>query len=75
MPPLCRFLRWKGFYGRDWVGAEGLLEQLTRNEVPFTCLMTCQPWGPDDQAVAPEACGPDRLCHDPSPLQPMRTET
>lgn len=70
-PPLCRFLRWKGFYGRDWDGAAGLAEQLGRNEVQFSCLKTCQPWGPDDSPVAPEACDPLRACFTPSPIQPV----
>ncbi len=56
----CRFLRWKGFYA-DPTSDEVTLDFL-KNEVPYSCLKTCQPWGPDDQVVAPESCVEERGC-------------
>ena len=56
----CRFLRWKGFYA-DPTPDEVTLDFL-KNEVPYSCLKTCQPWGPDDHVVAPEACVEERSC-------------
>ena len=35
---------------------------LQREQVPFSCLRTCQAWGPDDDIVAPERCSADRPC-------------
>lgn len=70
---LCRFMRWKSFYGQDWNSEAELLEVLNRNEVPYYCLQTSQPWGPDDDAAVPERCGRHRTCFEPSPLFPEPT--
>jgi len=67
---LCRFLRWKGFYGKDWVGAEGLAEALRADEVQYSCLKTCEPWGPDDGVATPGTCGGHRSCYRLSPITP-----
>lgn len=68
MPSLCRFLRWKNFYARDWRGPEGLAAELTTSDATFSCLRTCQPWGPDDGVAAPETCGSRRMCFERSAL-------
>ncbi len=70
---LCRYLRWKGYYGRDWEGEAGLQEALDVNDVPFSCLKTCEPWGPDDSPAAPDTCGSHRGCYQKSEL--LRTLT
>ncbi|MFM2247656.1 MAG: hypothetical protein RL071_3730 [Pseudomonadota bacterium] len=67
---LCRKLRWKGFYGASWPSPEALAAAFREADAPFSCLWTCQPWGPDDGRAAPEACGPDRACFAPSPRLP-----
>lgn len=59
--PVCRFLRWKGFYADP--GPEATYEDFAKNEVPYSCLKTCQPWGPDDAVAAPESCGSHRACY------------
>ena len=59
---ICRFLRFKGWYGKDWVGDAGLAELLARNETQYSCLRTCQTWGPDDAIAAPEQCASGRPC-------------
>lgn len=64
---LCRSLRWKSFYGQPSFSAEELLALFSRNEVPYSCLGTCEPWGQDGAPVAPERCQPDRACFRPSP--------
>lgn len=64
---LCRSLRWKSLHLQPtWTEAE-LAEVFAHNEVPYSCLRTAQPWGPDDAACAPERCTPDRGCFAPSP--------
>jgi hypothetical protein len=67
---LCRSLRWKSWYGSRWDTREQLLEDLLRGDVPYSCLHTCRPWGPDDALAAPEACQPGRACFAPSPREP-----
>jgi hypothetical protein len=64
---LCRFLRWKTGYGELYRTEAELAELLGRNEVPFRCLKTQQPWGPDDVAARPEQCAPGRRCYERSP--------
>lgn len=59
---ICRYLRFKGWYGKDWIGEEGLSEVLARNETQYSCLKTCQPWGPDDRIAVPEGCVAGRGC-------------
>lgn len=67
---LCAYLRWKGFYGARWDSRDELIADLTRGDVPYSCLRTCQPWGPDDDASVPERCQPGRSCFAPSPREP-----
>lgn len=58
---LCRHLRWKTFSRHD--GDPAAIEaSLQRGQVPFSCLRTCQSWGPDDDVVAPERCCAERAC-------------
>jgi len=67
---LCANLRWKGFYGRQWRSEADMHHALRLGDAPYTCLHTCQPWGPDDAMVRPGGCQPGRGCfelsdHDP----------
>ena len=64
---LCRSLRWKSWYGAESFTEASLLEQVVKNEIPYSCLRTCQPWGPDDAPAAPECCDASRPCFSPSP--------
>lgn len=68
----CRHLRWKGFYGRRWASEKELQAELAVVDAPFSCLRTCQAWGPDDEVAAPETCDGERPCFEPSPLTPRR---
>ena len=65
---LCDRLRWKGFYTRDWTSTDDLARRLAASDVPFTCLMTAEPWGPDDGPCAPERCTDARACFVESPI-------
>ena len=67
---LCRSLRWKTWYGARWDTPEALAADLFRNDVPFSCLHTCRPWGRDGDAAVPERCVPGRACFSPSPKTP-----
>lgn len=58
----CRMLRWKGFYADEWPAEVALAEAVARNDAPYSCLKTCQPFGPDDGPAAPETCGEERAC-------------
>lgn len=62
MVTACRMLRWKGFYGRDGAGPDWLADQHAANETQYSCLLTAQPWGPDDQPASIDSCGSDRVC-------------
>lgn len=64
---LCRHLRWKTF-SRANADVEEIRASLRKNQVPFSCLRTCQPWGPDDDLAAPELCGAGRDCFEQDPL-------
>lgn len=66
---LCRHLRWKTFAmaGEETADPIALAVSLAKRQVPFSCLRTCQAWGPDDDLVAPEECTPDRGCFAPAP--------
>lgn len=66
--PLCRHLRWKGFSQAPRSGP-GLDAVIEANHVPYTCLMTCMPWGPDDQPALPEGCSGPRPCFEPHGLR------
>lgn len=63
---LCRWLRWKTLYGRETLTEAELSELVARNDVPYSCLKTCEAWGPDGDVAAPEACGGDRACFERS---------
>jgi hypothetical protein len=63
---LCRYLRWKSA-ARDADDPRWIQESLLRNQVPFSCLQTCQAWGPDDDLVAPDLCRRERPCFSPDP--------
>jgi hypothetical protein len=67
---LCAWLRWKGYYGGRWDTMEELVADMTRGDVPYSCLRTCQAWGPDDDVAAPEGCQPGRGCFEASPREP-----
>lgn len=67
---LCAHLRWKTFYGTRWITREEMLADLLRGDVPYSCLQTCQSWGPDDDAAVPERCQPGRGCFTTSPREP-----
>jgi len=67
---LCRFLRWKGYYGRRWTSTEDLEAVLEANEVQYSCLRTCEAWGPDDTPAALDCCGSARRCFEPSKIGP-----
>ena len=69
-PRLCTWLRWKGFYGQRWASRDELAAAFARNDSAYSCLHTCQPWGPDDDLVVPERCGSERSCFQPSELEP-----
>ena len=64
---LCRFMRWKSYYTTATFTEAQLAELFAENEVPYSCLKTCEAWGPDDGLAAPERCGPERVCFVPSP--------
>lgn len=66
----CRFLRWKGFVARRWSTQQQLAAELAAADASFSCLRTCQPWGPDDQVSSPERCDSGRSCYELSPLRP-----
>lgn len=61
MKELCRSLRWKGRQGEQRT-AGALRFAIELNNVPWTCIKTCQPWGPDDAPVEPGRCQGDRAC-------------
>lgn len=67
MTELCRSLRWKGLLGIDRLDREQLAVQYAIADAQFSCLGTCQAWGPDDDLAAPELCQPGRSCFSPSP--------
>lgn len=58
---VCRYLRWKSV-SRDSDDPEQLATTFAKNQVPYTCLHTCQSWGPDDDLAASENCSAARSC-------------
>ena len=68
--PVCQMLRWKGHSADAEPGERRFT--FARNQVPYTCLRTCQPWGPDDEPAVPEGCDDARPCFEapPVPLVP-----
>ena len=67
---LCAHLRWRAFYGAGWATDSALQDALAKGDRPFSCLHTCRPWGPDDEATSPEHCQPGRRCFEPSERDP-----
>ncbi|MBL8972500.1 MAG: hypothetical protein JNK56_18070 [Myxococcales bacterium] len=65
--PICEFLRWKGHHGEAEAGERRFA--FARNQVPYTCLKTCQPFGPDDGPAVPEGCDDSRVCFEGPPLR------
>ncbi len=61
MKPICALLRWKGHHGEAELGERRFA--FARNQVPYTCLKTCQPFGPDDGPAVPEGCDDSRACY------------
>ncbi|MBI5493447.1 MAG: hypothetical protein HY904_00365 [Deltaproteobacteria bacterium] len=62
----CRRLRWKT-YSVDQEDPARVGQVFAEGATLFTCLATTHPVGPDDGAVAPECCAPDRSCYQPHP--------
>ena len=69
-PALCRWLRWKGYYALEDHSAAEFADHAERNEVPWSCLLTAQSWGPDDELCMPEGCQPGRGCFVVHPRTP-----
>lgn len=69
---MCRHLRWKAFYGKRWATRADLQAELALSDSPFSCLLTCQGFGPDGAIAAPEACDEDRSCFAASNRVPPR---
>ena len=69
---LCRHLRWKALYGQRYASVEELELAFTVADAPFSCLHSCQPWGPDEDVAEPGRCQPGRACFERSELDPGR---
>lgn len=63
---LCQSLRWKSLYGLTSISVEELVALVVANDVPYGCLLSCEPWGPDGDPATPETCQPGRSCFRPS---------
>ena len=72
---LCRFLRWKGYYGASFPSEDALAEAFVSADAAFSCLQTTHPWGPDQNLCAPERCTPSRSCFVRSPKAPPTLQT
>jgi hypothetical protein len=70
---LCAWIRSKSLYGRTFRDADDIDQALRRRDVPFSCLQTCQAWGPDDDLVEPGRCQQGRGCFELSPKNPRPT--
>lgn len=66
--PVCRYIRWKGY--RKGMSEAERIEAFQRNHVPFTCLLTAQPMGADNDLCAPELCGSGRSCYEAPAVAP-----
>ena len=64
-------MRWKGYMQKRSPVAIEIA--LYRNEVPFSCQETYEPWGRDGRPVAPEKCTEERACF--KPFVPKKTNT
>lgn len=58
---LCRHLRWKSD-ARTSGDPLQVYASLARSQVPFSCLRTSRPWGPDEDVVGPDCCDCSRPC-------------
>ena len=67
MNDLCRWLRWKAIVGVDRLDGAQLGVLYGTADAQFSCLGTCEAWGPDADLAAPERCQPGRACFEPSP--------
>ena len=59
---LCKCLRWKG-YREQRQNPEEVKAAFRRNAVPYSCMFSFKPWGPDGDVVAPEWCNAKRSCY------------
>jgi hypothetical protein len=57
----CRWLRWKG-WREDRLSGRSVAEIAEQNVVPYSCLRTCQPGGPDGRLASAASCGEHRGC-------------
>ncbi len=57
----CTWLQWKLSTDDRRGGTEA--DAFARNMTPYSCLETCEPWGPDGDLAAPELCHSGRSCH------------
>jgi hypothetical protein len=64
---LCRSLRSKTLAGVESLDEEELAALYALNDTPWSCLKTCNSFGPDDAPVVPECCQLGRVCFSPSP--------
>lgn len=71
---LCRSLRWKGLIGQTFPDRATVLAAFAANDADFSCLKTCQAWGPDDDIAVPEFCQPGRRCFELSRRDPDSTQ-
>ena len=60
---VCEMLRWKGHDPE--CEPDEIASVFLKNQVPYTCLCTCQPWGVDDGPATPETCNSKRACFTP----------
>jgi hypothetical protein len=60
---VCSRLRWKGY--DEEMEPDEVMTAALRNNVPYLCLRTCQPWGIDDRPAIPERCVHGRSCFTP----------
>lgn len=73
MTDLCRSLRWKSILGIDRLDQDQLAVLYATADAQFSCLGTCDAWGPDGNLAAPERCQPGRSCFSPSPRLVRKT--
>ncbi len=62
MIELCAHLRWKGLADHDSLTEQELAILYAINDSQYSCLQTCEAWGPDDGIAAPERCRSSRAC-------------
>ncbi|MCB9676862.1 MAG: hypothetical protein H6737_17235 [Alphaproteobacteria bacterium] len=70
---LCRYLRWKTYYGAHFPTEADLQAYFELNDCQYQCNRTLQPWGPDDAPSVPEDCQPGRGCFVLSKKSPRTT--